>query len=167
MKHLLTLIAAALLLGLCACRTTEANYRAAYEKTKEQQNAGLSREEIEGFAREENTHNVTRNGDTIPLRGVYVNTVVEGGIDKPALRYNVVLAYFTQRFNANSAIGRVRQAGLDRACLLIDRDKKYYVSAYNSNDLDSALTMLYQIKAHPPIGLRAPYPYILEKPGVH
>ena len=37
MRKILSLIAFVVALGLCSCRTTEENYRAAYEKAKEKQ----------------------------------------------------------------------------------------------------------------------------------
>ena len=68
-------------------------------------------------------------GDSIPLRGMHVNTVK---LDPPvdaALRYNVVVASFKQKFNAMSVMTRLRDAGYSNALLLVDRDLKYYVTA--------------------------------------
>lgn len=74
MKQFRTLSAAAavaLLLAANGCKTTEANYRAAYEKAVARQNEGLTPEELQGFEREKAVPVSIWRGDSIPLRARY------------------------------------------------------------------------------------------------
>lgn len=162
-RHIITVSAALALLVTAGCKTTEENYRAAYEKALAKQNEGLTGEELSGFAREEAMPKSVWRGDSIPLRAVYANTVAESDTTKAAERFNIILASFSQKFNAASAIARIRQAGWREAHLLIDKDKRYYVSAISTASLDSAVYYLNEIKSQPPIAIRPPYPYILDK----
>ena len=105
MKNSLTGLVASVLLiaaasALSGCKTTEANYRQAYERALEKRNEGLTQEEIAAIAREEAIPRTLFRGDSIPLKGMYVKCV-EGGVDGKALKYNVVVASFKQRFNAS------------------------------------------------------------------
>ena len=83
-----------------SCKTSEENYKKAYQAAVEKQNEGYTDEEILSMAREEAIPRTVFNGDSIPMKGVYVNTVK---LDPPvaaALRYNVIVATFKQKFNA-------------------------------------------------------------------
>lgn len=162
---LLPAIAAALLLTAAGCKTTEANYRAAYEKAAAKQREGLTEEELLGFEREKAVRKSVWRGDSIPLRAAYANTVAETKETTAAGRYNIIVAEFTQRFNAVSAADRARSAGYTGTRVLIDNAKRYYVSAASAATLDSAVVLLRDTEAAPPMPMRTPCPYILEKLG--
>ena len=155
-------LCAALLAG---CRTTEANYRAAYEKAVAKQNEGLTDEELQGFEREKAVPMSVYKGDSIPLQARYARTVAEDKSTTAAPRYNIVVAEFAQQFNAKSAAARARAAGYTDARVLIDNTNRYYVSAAATASLDSAVVLLRGTEANPPLPLRTPFPYILEKLG--
>lgn len=158
------LAATALCLAPTSCKTTEANYKKAYEAAVEKQNEGYTDEEITAMAREEAIPKTVYKGDSIPMRGVYVNTVK---LDPPvatALRYNVVVASFKQRFNAMSVLSRLQAAGYDNCRLLIDKDQLYYVAASTTDSLDDAVATLRQLKDSSPVALKPPFPYILRRP---
>lgn len=95
---------------LISCKTTEENYRSAYEVAKARQTEGLTDREIAAMQREESLPKVVYKGDSIPLKSVYVKWV-EGGAGGTALRYNVVVNSFKQQFNARSVLMRLRDAG--------------------------------------------------------
>lgn len=149
--------------SLVACKTTEENYRSAYETAKAKQTEGLTSDEIEGMKREEAMPKTVYNGDSIPLRGMYVK-YVEGGVDNKALRYNVIVASFRQKFNARSLMTRLRDNGYPHAVLLSDKDERYYIGTLTTASLDTAVTALHALSESSPVNLRAPYPYILQRP---
>lgn len=150
-------------LTLQACKTTEENYRAAYDVAKAKKDEGLTNEEITGMLREEAMPKSVYKGDSIPLKGLYVR-YVEGGIDDRALRYNVVAASFMQQFNAHSVFTRLRDGGYPNPVILEDKDGRYYVAALTTASLDTAVATLRQLQSASPVSLRPPYPYILERP---
>ncbi|MDY3857929.1 MAG: SPOR domain-containing protein [Muribaculaceae bacterium] len=163
MRKLLYIVLLAL--AVTACKTTEANYRAAYEKAKAKQSQGLTQEEIVGFAREEAMPKSVYHGDSIPLKRMYASTVRETDTTTAAARYSVALVSFSQRFNAGSAADRLRGLGYDGARILVDREKKYHVICGSSASLDTAVTLLRAVEARPPFAVNPPYPTIIEKIG--
>ena len=112
----LTTIAALAAIAFPSCKTTEENYRNAYEVAKAKQTEGLTADEIAGLQREEAMPRTVYNGDSIPLKGMYVKHI-EGGVDNKALRYNVIVASFRQQFNARSLMTRLRDNGYPDAVL--------------------------------------------------
>lgn len=156
-------VAAILATVLPACKTTESNYRNAYEAAKAKQNQGLTPEEIAGLSREEAMPKTVYKGDSIPLKGMYVKHI-EGGAHNRALRYNVIVASFRQQFNARSLMTRLRENGYPNAVLLADKDERYYIGTLTTSSLDSAVTALRALSVSSPVALRTPFPYILQKP---
>ncbi len=147
-----------------ACKTTEENYRKAYEAALEKKNEGYTTDEINQMAHEEAVPKTIYNGDSIPLKGMYVSTVK---LDPPvtsASRYNVVVATFKQKFNAMSVLNRLRDAGYDNGRLLIDRDQTFYVAATTTDTLKNAVETLKELEKSSPIVMKSPCPYILRKP---
>lgn len=161
---MLIAIAAVAAMALPACKTTEANYRAAYEKTVARQNEAFDPAELREISREEAMPKTVYHGDSIPLKGEYVRPVEENGTTPQVLRYNIVTASFTQRFNALSALKRIRDNGYPGAILLTNGKKQFIVDAFTTNDLDSAVAVYRRMAANPPYQLQSPYPYILKKP---
>ncbi len=161
MRELIIAIAA---LGVIAsgCRTTERNYREAYEKALEKRDEGLTVEERLALERERATPKSVYRGDSIPLKAMWVNTVAETSATA-AKEYNIVTGSFRQRFNANSAMRRLREGGYPEAFLLINAEKDFIVAAYTTESIDSAVTALNAMRQSSPVPLRAPYPFILRK----
>lgn len=159
----LTTIAAFAAIAFPSCKTTEENYRNAYEVAKAKQTEGLTADEIAGLQREEAMPRTVYNGDSIPLKGMYVKHI-EGGVDNKALRYNVIVASFRQQFNARSLMTRLRDNGYPDAVLLADKDGRYYIGTLTTASLDSAVSVLHSLSESSPVALRTPYPYILQKP---
>ncbi len=144
------------------CRTTEKNYREAYEKALEKRNEGLTEEERSAIDREIATPKSVYRGDSIPLKTMWVNTVA-ATTSTAAMEYSVVAGSFRQQFNATSAMERLRQGGYPDAFLLIDPEKNFIVAATTTASLDSAVVELRKLESASPIQLRAPYPFILRK----
>lgn len=164
-RHLCRLTLALLAVGaFSACKTSEENYKKAYEAAVERQNEGYTDQEIIDMAREEAIPRTVFNGDSIPLKGVYVNTVKLDPPVNAALRYNVVVATFKQKFNALSVLDRLRAAGFPDGRLLIDKDQTYYVAAHTTDTLADAVETFRQIERERPVAMKSPCPYILRRP---
>ncbi len=165
-KKFLLIIGCVLLLmaTVTSCKTTEENYRKAYDAAIEKQNEGYTADELLGMAREEAIPRTVFNGDSIPLKGVYVNTVKLDPPVEAALRYNIIVATFKQKFNAMSVLDRLRQKGYQDGRLLIDKDQTYYVAAYTTDSLGKAVETLREIEKSSPVAMKSPCPYILRRP---
>lgn len=158
------LLLTAVLWQATSCKTSEENYKRAYQAAVEKQNEGYTDEEILNMAREEAIPRTLYNGDSIPLRGAYVNTVKLDPPVSPALRYNVIVATFKQRFNAMSVLDRLRSGGYPDGRLLIDKDQTYYVAACTTDTLANAVDALREIEKSSPVRMKPPCPYILRRP---
>lgn len=150
--------------GLTSCKTTEENYKKAYEAAVEKRNEGYTQEEIDRMAREEAIPRTLFRGDSIPVKGMYVNTVKLNDSVTPALKYNVVVATFKQQFNAKSVLSRLAEAGYSNGRLLIDKEQNYYVAAFTTASLGEAVAELHKLQKSSPVAMRSPFPYILRKP---
>lgn len=157
-------VAAAALLGLMlgGCKTTEENYQRAYDIAKAKKTEGLTAEEISGFRREAETPKTVYKGDSIPLKAMYVSRV-EGGADIRAMRYNVIVASFKQRFNAMSVFNRLKDGGYPDAVVLSDKDARYYIGAVTTASLDTAVMAMKTLQSASPVAMQSGCPYILEK----
>ena len=144
------------------CKTTEANYSAAYEIARQKRDAGLTSEELAGMRREEAMPKTLYKGDSIPLKGMYVKKIE--GTD-PQM-YTVVVASFKQLFNSQSVFKRLKEAGgltAEPVLLQDPRDKKYYVGAVTTSSLDSAVSARRSLEEASPVVLKSPCPFILRK----
>jgi hypothetical protein len=164
MKRLVyaTLLATVFALTFSACKTSEENYRKAYEIAKAKQYEGLTEEEITAMEQEAIVPKSYYKGDSIPYRPMYVKWD-DGGVDSTALKYNVVVADFTQLFNARSVMSRLQKAGYRNAVVMHDKDNRYYVGAVTTASLDSAVVAFHALEKKSPLPLKTGYPYILAK----
>lgn len=169
MKHntliILTAVAATLATGfLSSCKTSEKNYRTAYEKAI---NSGDSMrtafdETIYGrHRREVRNLTVVAAGDTLQARSIFVLITPESGITKENLkRYCVVAAEFKQLFNARSVRDRLRENGYPGAFIVHTKEPYYYVLAGSYAMPQQALETLNKLKNTPPFPLKAPSPFL-------
>lgn len=155
-------IAVSLSLAFTACKTTEENYQRAYDIAKAKKTEGLTAEEIAGFNREAAMPKTVYNGDSIPLRPMYVKGVADAN-GAAARRYNVIVASFKQRFNAMSVFNRLKDGGYPGALILSDKDQRYYVGAFSTDTLPSAIATMQALSASSPLTITPGFPYILEK----
>lgn len=168
MKLLKTLLPAALaaLVLLPACKTTEENYRSAYEKAIAGRDSMESLENtIYGRERRQvGFQYMAVGGDTIPVMNRLVRMTEGGGGLRENLRpYCVVIGQFKQRFNAISMRDRlaVAEATVPTAFVVETGEPYYYVIASSWPTLAEAAAALKTLQTNPPIPLRPPLPYIL------
>lgn len=167
MKRLYIILIALVAAGVClfhSCKTNEENYRRAYETASQRQNAAYTSDEIELMAAEEAIPRTLYRGDSIPLKGMWVNTVKIDSTTQRARRYNVVIGRYRQKFTAMSLLDRVKSQGYPGAVLLIDKEQAFYVAPLTTDTLDRAVEAWRQIGANPPVMLHSPFPYILRRP---
>lgn len=170
-KNAIRLIVSALLVpALFSCKTTEENYRAAYEKTVE------GREESQEL--ESTIYGANRRGmaeTTISTAKGKVNVrrqrvrITEGtASSQNALKqYNIVVGQFKQVFNAKSLRDRLAELGYPEAFVAETSEPYYYIIVASYGEATEAADALAEIKAKKPIPMKAPLPFILEAVGRH
>lgn len=175
------------IVAVTSCKTTEANYRTAYEKAV---NRGMDTDEADVESIE--TAFVVSGGDTIPVavrmlspvddgsagngRPVSnVGSAVSGGSmsDAAMKAYGVAVARFRQQFNALSMRDALRDAGYSGAVVVKAPDSYCYVVAVSFDTAAEAYRKLADIKstsslplveAGSAVSVRPPMPVILHDP---
>lgn len=162
MKKILLLAAVVAALGFSSCRTTEANYRAAYEKAKEKQyDTGDSLSALE-LKNESLPKDMNIGGVTLPVRTEPLGVTKEGGGEAADLKlYNVVAGTFRQRFNAVSMAQRLSGLGYGHPFVVHNRLGHYYVVAGSVSTPVAAKELLDSLTADNNMVLQAPFPYVL------
>mgnify|MGYP001027885617 CR=1 FL=1 len=160
---IISAIIAVALLG--ACKTNEANYRAAYEQAKDKNTDtgdSLSTQGLRDFNRPKA---MVIGGDTLMVRTERVVVSKDAGVAEAALKkYCVVVAQFRQIFNARSMCQRLIDGGYPGAFVVNNREGQYYVVASATDSSSEAAAMIRDITADKSVVLREPYPYVL-RPG--
>ena len=168
------LTAGLLLLGALAlggCKTTEANYKAAYDATRAAQ-ARAAAEEDEAL--DDNTRRMLakdrRNahslivaaGDTLEVTTLPVKLVPEcsAGL-KQTPRYSVVLNAFAMLFNAKAMQQRLIDAGFTGAYVFQTARPDYYVCPGGSDNADEIPAILRRVEAAGNLGQRAGFPAVI------
>lgn len=165
MKHLTIIAAIAATLSLVGCKTTEANYRQAYETTKEhqrQRNGDLDTPALNATGALNPRPTEVANGLTLPLATTWITAKAEAGtapLDS-IQRYNVVVARFKQIFNARQMTARLRSGSFPGAFIIRIPDA-YYVATATTADPQTALDGLDAARADTTIRLSEPFPFIL------
>ena len=162
MKIRLFIVSAIALFMFAACKTNEANYRAAYEIAKQKSMDGVDAETYEKMQRESMPTKEVAGGDTLRMMRAAVNLAkYEGNGSAMLKRYNVVVAQFKQIFNAKAMMGRLKNQGYD-AIVLQNPDPLYYVVAGSVDSKNEAVELLKKLTNDKSIVLREPYPCVLE-----
>lgn len=148
-----------------ACKTTEENYRKAYEKAVAARDEGTDIDStVYGQVRRQaDVRTVDTPSGPVELRRQDV-AVTEGqdfGQDALA-RYGVVAAQFKQKFNAESMRQRMAAAGFDSALVVETAEPLYYVVVASYPHIDQAVATLETLRASTPVALREPCPFILD-----
>ncbi len=155
-------IASALL--LCACKTTEANYKAAYETTVAHQREKASDDhdgmKIAGVPDPIVTQ--IGNGISLPITTTWIGRSKEPGVaDLDTVgKYNIVIARFRQIFNARQMQSRLQKTGYPEALILKTTDA-YFVATATTSIPDSAASCLSKVESDTTLRLRPPYPFVL------
>lgn len=165
-RFTLLLAAAVVLASLGGCRTTEANYREAYEKAIAGRDSSLAVDSTiyGGVRRQMRMSTATLgNGSTVEVWRQHVRIAPEtGALSENLHRYNVVVGRFKQIFNARSMRNRLVDNGTLPQCMVVETSEPYYyVVAASFRELDSAATFLKALpEGLPP--MREPLPFILD-----
>lgn len=157
--------AIALTAGITSCRTSEANYRAAYEQAvagrADGDSSGIDNTVYDKIRREAMSSYTVYEGDTIPIKRERValdtNTDTQATLS-PAY---VVVAQFKQQFNARSLATRLKDNGYTNATVLVTREPLYYV-AIDAGDRTDMILRCRDIAKQPPVVIKSPYPLVLE-----
>lgn len=168
MKRYIPIIIAALtLLTAIGCKTTEENYRTAYQRAKENERAGIDSTIYSRIRQEARPRLISVDGDTVGMRSEYVS-VTEGQPNITAdilKRYSVVVAQFKQLFHAKSVSRRFVEAGHAGTFIVQTREPLYYVVAFSTPDITAARDTLLKIQSTPPFTLQPDAPWLLRVPN--
>lgn len=165
---LLASCAAALLMAATGCKTTEANYRAAYEMAKEK---SMDKSPVDGtiyeqMRREAIDSRLIVGGDSIPTVTAQV-TVVPGYSTPDTVKpYSVVVNQFKQIFNAKSQVERLRAAGYPDALLVKTAEPLYYVVAAGAATPEEIAVAFKKVIDDKSIVKKTPFPWVL-RPAIY
>lgn len=156
-----TALAALLMLGISSCKTTEANYRAAYQIAKEKQLDGGDSTVTAGLKNEQLPHDLTVDGVTFPARAEPLAVVSgEGNTQMQLMVYNVVGASFRQLFNAQSFRDRLLALGYP-AFLAKNRMGTFFVVAQTTKSPSEAHNIYVKLKSEKSLHFQPTFPYVL------
>lgn len=164
MKRLLIPIIIGLAVSLSACKTTEENYRAAYQTAvaKKEASSGVDSTIYSRIRREATMAVLTVGADSLPLRTEYIGYTKDGGASRETVkRYNVVAGQFKQLFNAMQMRKRLMADGYPGAYVLNTREPLYYVCTTTTDVADSAAIAFRKLSSDPRLRLLPPAPFIL------
>lgn len=168
-RHTLTAVLTALaaLIAVTGCKTSEANYRAAYEKAVAQRDNSTELDStIYGRHRRSlTTREAVVDGDTIQYKSQHVRVTEQGGgIRENLRRYSVVVGQFKTLFNAKSMRERLVDAGYPATFVVETAEPYYYVVLSSHDNLQQAADALEKVRADRkfPISMREPLPFVLQ-----
>lgn len=150
--------------ALWACKTTEENYRSAYEKAIERRDSVRSLDQtIYGAQRRPMGEQTYISGtDTVAMYQYQVALTDGGGGVREWLRpFNVVVGQFKQKFNAVSMRERLVDAGYARTFVVQTGEPYYYVVLSSWPNRDEAAKALLEIPSDFPVPMKDPLPFIL------
>lgn len=148
---LILLMAAAML--MVSCKTTEKNYRTAYEVAKANDRNKLDSETEKKIEAEKFGQETKIDGDSVNMKTEYVQLVeIEQGEDQSFPEYNVAVGYFKQVFNARMFKKRLKSKSVG-AYILLDSQKQYYVIAAGFDDPKEAAKYIRNIGDNIPFKL--------------
>lgn len=149
-----------------SCKTTEANYKAAYERAMAGRDSVMALENtIYGHERQKiDTRKIRVGSDTIEvMRQLVKVTPGGGGIRENLRQYCVVVGRFKQRFNAMQMQERITDQGdVPGAFVVETAEPYYYVVSRSFSTLQEAAAMVTDYRKTPPLPMKSPLPYILQ-----
>lgn len=165
-KHILIIMLLPVLLTFTSCKTTEDNYRAAYERAKAKEAEGLEPTVYDKIRQEAMPEQMVIDGDTIGMKGEYVAITPNLGTPTDALhRYSVVVAGFKQLFHAKSMKNRIAGKGYQGTFIVQTREPFYYVVVLSTDTLSYAASEITNLEANPPLRFQENCPWILHAPN--
>lgn len=167
MKHLLKIIVTACCLcalALTGCKTTEKNYRSAYElaKSKQDETGGVDSTIYAKMRPQGHAMTIMAGADSLKMYTVTIGFTKDLGATTASVkRYNVVVGQFKQVFNAKEMRNRMLQHGYEGAMVVHTREPLYYVVAQSCETPEEAAAVIKRLADDPGIVVRAPFPWIL------
>ncbi len=162
MKKLIMLIAASALMCVTACKTTEANYKAAYETARQKKYDTGDSLTTSGLKNADLPRPMAFGSDTLMVRTEPVaQSKTEGAKVSALCKYCVVTAKFRQLFNARSMCDRLLQLGYAGAMVVHNRTQQYYVVARSTDLPSEARATVEKLRADTALSLKEPFPYVL------
>ncbi len=159
---LLTAILSAV--GITSCKTTEENYRTAYETAviQRQEATGIDSTIYGKIRNSANTSTLLVGGVELPMRSEYIGYDADGGSSRDKVKlYNIVVGQFRQIFNAKQMRQRLLDAGYDSAMVVHTREPLYYVITETSSTPAEALEAWRKVKSDKGLVIKSPLPFIL------
>jgi hypothetical protein len=164
MKKLYLLLVMSAFAGVfISCRTTEENYREAYEAVKEKVDAdsGIDGTIYEKIRKEAINSQTIVRGDTVPTMTVAVKCVDGLSTSGDVKQYNIAVAQFKQLFNAKSLMTRLRNNGYSGATVVVTAEPLYYVIAATVDSPEEAAGAYDKVRNDKTVYARTPYPLLL------
>lgn len=147
------------------CKTTEANYRAAYEKAVSARETDERETIYGGASRQLGSKVMVEKGDTAEIMIKHVSPVVAKGAKAPEVKkYMLVVGEFKQLFNAESMCKRFIASGYSSAIVVQTAEPYYYIVAESFDSIKDVKLALETIEKNTPFPLKAPAPFILRDP---
>lgn len=162
-RILLIYCCAAIMWAATGCKTTEANYKAAYEMAKEKsaEKSPVDGTIYEQMRREAIDSRLIVSGDSIPMVTAQVTIVPGYSTPQSVKQYSVVVNQFKQVFNAKSQVDRLRAARYPDALLVATAEPLYYVVAASADSPEEIAAQFKKVAADKSIVKKAPFPWIL------
>lgn len=127
--YLLNMMAFMLLLSVASCKTTEENYKAAYDIAVKKQESGAGKEVSSIISQEKRKREYQLIGkDSIRVKTEYIS-IIDGPVNNVE-KYGIVVGEFKQVFNARSyrnRINNIENDSVNPAFVVMNRMKQYYV----------------------------------------
>lgn len=166
MTRIIHLLLAAIVLTtvMTGCKTTEANYRAAYEAAKEKkiEAGGIDGTIYDRIRNEAIESRLIVNGDSIPLSTVNVKVAAATTTTDSVRQYSIVVNGFKQIFNAKSMMNRLKSQGYQNAFVLETAEPLYYVVAASYATPEEAAHAYRRLVADDKVVTKSPYPWLLK-----
>ena len=152
------------LTALTGCKTSEQNYRQAYEIARNANTEGIDSTIYARIRQEAVPSAVLADGDTIKMQTEFVTPFNDGQAPASTKAYGVVAGQFKQIFNAKAMRNRLHTSGYPDAYIVQTREPLYYVVTADFDNVDQAAAFMKKISTDSSLGLRTPFPWILKNP---
>lgn len=154
-----------LILALASCKTTEENYRNAYQTAKQHQIERAGGELPDGVDLRKTGLSTPRmvdiDGRQVPMISAWVITSEKELTPLDSMgKYVVVVATFKQVFNARQMKSRISAGGVYHPVIMKLASGYYLVGTDTTDNISEALTDYEKVKADSIIRLKAPFPYV-------
>lgn len=170
MNRFTTILPAAFVIALAAgalctsCKTTEENYRAAYEKTiaAKQEESALEATIYGKERRQQGVTTMQTEHGEVEVRMQLVRLTDDGGGSFDTFhRYCVVVGQFKQIFNAKSLRNRLVDAGYPGSFIVETAEPYYYIVLESYDEVGEAAASMERFRSKGAIAMREPCPFIL------